>query len=1114
MTIPGTVERSESRRENGKFWKSARKLAPVIRLVFPVLVLALMLGFLACPGVFAQTAQVSGSIIDGSGAAVPNASVKALNENTNGTRTAVSNDDGYYFLPLLQPGTYTITVDRTGFTTKVLSGITLEVGQSPTINITMVVGQVSQRIEVASVTPEVDLTSSTVSGVVSQRDVVELPLNGRDWTQLATLEPGVDSAAAVQVPASSGFSRGSRGWGSQMTISGDRPQYNDYYIDGVNVNDEMGGSPGSVSGGTLGVDAIQEFSVLTSNYAAEYGRASGAVLNAVTRSGTNQFHGTAYEFLRNNALDARNFFDGPQTPEFRRNQFGASLGGPIRKGRTFFFVDYEGLRQVLGTTNTDTVPSLDARSGTIFSSNGTPTTITVDPKVQPALALWPLPNGAILAPGNTAIFSFAGNSILPENFATARVDQTISAKDNLSGTWQFDRGSVVGPDVLQGVNIGSRTSREFVEIGEIHVFSPALVNSARFGFNRSTSVNGFNAGVINPAADDPTLSAIPGVPGAPSISVPGLTLYPGGKDASSETSFLINAFQGFDDVSLSKGIHTLKFGLSVERDQTNTFQSRRPGGVFKFGSLTKFLLNEPNSFSGAIPGTLTERGNRNTIFGAYFQDDLRLRPNFTLNLGVRYEMSTPPTEVQGKYGNLRNLTDTSPALGNPLLLNPTLANFEPRVGFAWDPFGGGKTSIRAGFGMFDILPLPAAMLQLLGGGAPFALQGTAKPLPAGTFPSGAFPLFEPTGLGVDHIQFNPPRAYVMQWNLNIQREIIRNLTLMVGYVGSHSVHDSVEIMDADIVVPTKTSAGFLWPFPAGSGTTLNPNFGSISTLDWNSNSSYNGLIARITKTMSHGFQIQGSYTWSRTIDEGSSYGVGDGFLNSISSPFPSFVDSKLRRGPADFNRGQNLTINYSWNIPTPSSFRGFPAWVAGGWQLEGIATITSGTPFTVQIAADPLGVNSSDPFDYPSLVSGPGCQSPINPGNVNNYIKLQCFGLPMATPAIAAVCTPFQPGGGPAAVGTCANLLGNEGRNGVNGPGLVNVDFGLFKNNRIPRISENFNVQFRAELFNVFNRSNFASPVDNSTLFDATGAPVPGAGLIDQTATASREVQFGLKVIW
>ena len=1053
MTIPGTVERSESRRETGKFWKSALKLAPVIRFVFPVLVSILITGFLICPGVFAQTAQVSGSIIDGSGAAVPNASVKALNENTNGTRTAVSNDDGYYFLPLLQPGTYTITVDRTGFTTKVLSGITLEVGQSPTINITMVVGQVSQRIEVASVTPEVDLTSSTVSGVVSQRDVVELPLNGRDWTQLATLEPGVDSAAAVQVPAASGFSRGSRGWGSQLTISGDRPQYNDYYIDGVNVNDEMGGSPGSVSGGSLGVDAIQEFSVLTSNYAAEYGRASGAVLNAVTRSGTNQFHGTAYEFLRNNALDARNFFDGPQTPEFRRNQFGASLGGPIRKGRTFFFFDYEGLRQVLGTTNTDTVPSLDARSGTIFSSNGTPTTITVDPMVQQALALWPLPNGAILPPGNTAIFSFAGNSILPENFATARVDQTISAKDNLSGTWQFDRGSVVGPDVLQGVNIGSRTSREFVEIGEIHVFSPALVNSARVGFNRSTSVNGFNAGVINAAADDPALSAIPGVPGAPSISVPGLTLYPGGKDASSETSFLINAFQGSDDISLSKGIHTLKFGLSVERDQTNTFQSRRPGGVFKFGSLTKFLLNEPNSFSGAIPGTLTERGNRNTIFGAYFQDDLRLRPNFTLNLGVRYEMSTPPTEVQGKYGNLRNLTDTSPALGNPLLLNPTLANFEPRVGFAWDPFGGGKTSIRAGFGMFDILPLPAAMLQLLGGGAPFALQGTAKPLPAGTFPSGAFPLFEPTGLGVDHIQFNPPRAYVMQWNLNIQREIIRNLTLMVGYVGSHSVHDSVEIMDADIVVPTKTSAGFLWPFPAGSGTTLNPNFGSISTLDWDSNSSYNGLITRITKTMSHGFQIQGSYTWSRTIDEGSSYGVGDGFLNSISSPIPSFVDSKLRRGPADFNRGQNLTINYSWNVPSPTSFRGFLAWMAGGWQIEGIATITSGTPFTVQIAADPLGENSSDPFDYPNLIAGPGCQSPINPGNVNNYIKLQCFGLPMATPAIAAVCTPFQPGGGPVTRGQNTRQTSSETRvaSGTElGLALRTSISVMLQNNRIP----------------------------------------------------------------
>ena len=233
------------------------------------------------------------------------------------------------------------------------------------------------------------------------------------------------------------------------------------------------------------MDAIQEFSVLTSNYSAEYGRASGAILNAVTRSGTNQFHGDVYEFLRNNALDARNYFDGPQIPEFRRNQFGASLGGPIVKGHTFFFLDYEGLRQVMGSTNVDTVPSLDARSGTIFSSNGTPTTNTVDPMVQQALPLWPLPTGAILSPGNTAIFSFVGTQVLPENFATARVDQTISAKDNLSGAWQFDRGSVVGPDVLQGVNIGSRTSRDFIEIGEIHVFSPALLNSARVGFNRS-----------------------------------------------------------------------------------------------------------------------------------------------------------------------------------------------------------------------------------------------------------------------------------------------------------------------------------------------------------------------------------------------------------------------------------------------------------------------------------------------------------------------------------------------------------------------------------------------------------------------------------------------------
>jgi hypothetical protein len=255
MLVTGTIENSGYRREDWKFWELAPDLAQIIRSVFPALLIIFMMGVLACPAVFAQTAQVSGSITDATSAAVPNASVKAQNQNTGTERTAVSNEDGYYLLPLLQPGTYTISADHAGFATKVLSGITLEVGQSPTINITMELGQVSQRIDVASTTPEVDLTSSTISGVVSSTDIVELPLNGRDWTQLATLQPGVDSAAAIQVPAASGFSRGSRGWGSQMSISGEKPQYNGYYIDGVNVNDEMGGGPGSVSySGVFSID--------------------------------------------------------------------------------------------------------------------------------------------------------------------------------------------------------------------------------------------------------------------------------------------------------------------------------------------------------------------------------------------------------------------------------------------------------------------------------------------------------------------------------------------------------------------------------------------------------------------------------------------------------------------------------------------------------------------------------------------------------------------------------------------------------------------------------------------------------------------------------------------
>lgn len=326
-------------------------------------------------------------------------------------------------------------------------------------------------------------------------------------------------------------------------------------------------------------------------------------------------------------------------------------------------------------------------------------------------------------------------------------------------------------------------------------------------------------------------------------------------------------------------------------------------------------------------------------------------------------------------------------------------------------------------------------------------------------------------------------------------------------MGSHGVHLPFRVGDMNEVVPQLTSAGYLWPFPAGSGNVINPNFGDLDDLTWSTSSTYHGLELQISKRMSHGFQIQGSYTWSKALDEGSSSVVGDNFVNSISSLF--FFDQKLSRGLADFSIGQNLVINYSWIVPSPKSLHGAAGWATGGWEFGGIFTVQTGLPFTPLIGPDPLGVNSTDPFAYPDRLGGSGCQSLVNPGNVNDYIKLNCFALPTAPASLAAQCTPF-----PAAPGTCSNLLGNAGRNTVIGPGLVNLDFSVFKNNYIRRISENFNIQFRAELFNVLNHPNFNAPIDNDTLFDSTGAPVGGAGLIDSTSTTAREIQFALKLIW
>jgi hypothetical protein len=1117
--------------------------------IFLGLILGVMLtlGFLASMPVYSQVVggTLLGTITDASGAAIPGTTVSIKNVATGVTTTVTTNAQGVYNAPNLLPGTYEATISAAGFESAVQSGIALAVGAQQVLNVTMKVGTITQRVEVSWVAPDVQLASPTISGVMDTTTVEELPLNGRSWTALATLQPGV--ATIRDIANASSPDRLGRGLGVQLTVTGGRPQQNNYLLNGVSINDYSNQSPGSIVGGNLGVDAVSEFSVLTTNYSAEYGRTSGGIVSAIGRSGTNRFHGSAFEFLRNSALDTRNPFDLAAAagfrakPPFRRNQFGASAGGPIRKDKTFIFGAYEGLRQALGLSIVDNVPSLNARQGILCDPTLTDCSKTIQVKVnslvQPFLKFYPLPNGPVqcafnncpAGAGDTALFILGGSQISSENYFTMRIDHRFSEKDSLAGSYMFDNAPLSQSDEFNNKLILSRARRQLVTLEENHVFTGSFANSFRLGYNRVFAAAPSGSKAINPlaASTSPSLSFVPGET-AGNLGVPGLTLFTGGLSTTQQAVFHWNSWQAYDNVFLTKGTHSLKFGANVERIENNQFTPSRPGGEFDFNSLQDFLTNNPATLTADKLGG--SKGVRETIFGAYVQDDFHFRPNLTLNLGLRYEMATVPTEVRGELASLQHLTDTTVVVKSPLFANPSLRNFEPRVGFSWDPFRNGKTAVRGGFGMFDVLVLPVNLRHTVDGTIPFSLSANGTNLPAGSFPTLAF-----KSLGAlqssnraAFIEQKPPRNYVMQWNLNIQREIAPSTTAMIAYVGSHAVHNTFQTDDSDIVLPlAKTAFGYLWPLPpapapGSSPTTLpifNPNFGRIALTSWNSSSIFHAVELQVKKRMSHGLEAQASYTFSKSIDSSSGSTDGDQFQNGLTSMM--FFDQSIRRGLSDFNQSHNVVVSYNWDVPSPRELSGVLGWAASGWEFGGIFEASTGLPFTAVISPDPLGMNSTDQFDLPDRVKG--C-NPIHGGF--NYLNLNCFVLPPQPASLAAgQCRPFgfafadpnttpQTPASPGITGTCANLLGNGGRNTLVGPSLVNLDMSVFKNNPVKRISEQFNVQFRFELFNILNHANFNPPTANNAIFDGTGSPVGGAGQLNSTSTTSRQLQFALKVIW
>ena len=1050
--------------------------------------------FLNVAPLSAQT--VSGNILglvqDQQGALVANTNVSARNLGTGAVRQTTTEGNGTYRIDSVPAGSYEVTAAIGGFKTETRTGIVVTVGGDVAVNFSLTVGAASEKIEVTAEAPQVDTSSATMAGFVNSATIGELPLNGRDWLQLALLQPGVSFSTGQ---AQDDSSRSQKGAGIAISIAGGRTTDNAFRIDGLVVNDYANGGPGSSLGVNMGVDAIREFSVLTNDYSAEYGRGSGGIVNAITKSGTNQFHGTAYEFVRNSAFDARNYFDGTSVPPFRRDQYGGAIGGPIKKDKTFFFTNYEKLGEFQSQSSAVTTLSANAHNGILCANSAcTQTTqIAINPKVLPYLNLYPLPNGPVT--GDTGIFSYGAGRTGEENYVMGKIDHYFSSATTLTGSYSFDNTTLTDPDNYDLKSADYPTRRQNFVLSLQHLFSPTVINTARVGFSRTWAGGGVDGNPKNPALTNLSLGWIPGrTMGL--FSIPGITgSYSGigdGVGGGGFQSFGYTAPQVYEDVSWTKGRHTLRAGFSLERIDYNTASFSKPNGIWTFPSIQGFLQGTPNIFTGDFPGTDGIRAERNSIIAGYVQDDFRVRSNLTINLGVRYEVTTVVQVLNGKLGNLVNLTDPSPTIGGNWYHNPTFKNFAPRIGFAWDPFKDGKTAVRGGFGMYDIGILPYTLQARVAASPPFFENGVIQNPPASSFPNQVFQLLGPASLKGALTDTNPVPSYKAQWNFNIQRQLTRSMALTVGYVGSAGVHLVEVDSDADQVAPqfvTWNGTNFIFPIPAAGQKIqrVNPNFGQLGTTRWNGHSSYDALQVNLVQRPVKGLTYQIAYTWSKNLDNGTSTFNDTEGKNSTAYPY-AFYDGN--RSVSDFDVPHNLVLHFQYDLPIPAAFKShvFTNTVFGGWQAGGIYTIQSGTPFELKISGDRAGTGSSQPAQRPNYVPGPGCSPDAVTGNIANYIMTQCFAFP------------------------AQGVLGNLGRNTLRMPMFRDLDFSLFKNQAL--WGEKLKMQFRAEAFNVLNNTNLQATT--LTIFNGSGGLIPDAGFGQGgvTANTARQIQLGLKLIF
>jgi outer membrane receptor protein involved in Fe transport len=1047
-------------------------------------------GFLATSAAFAQvgTGSILGTVTDGSGAVIAGASVTATNTQTGAATPVKTNGQGRYSAPDLIVGTYDVHATMSGFQTQVHTGVALTVGQNLIVDFALPVGQVAETVTVEGATTQVETTSAEISALIGQQQVQNLPLNGRNFEQLILLAPGVQT---VTTGAQTSF----YGREPSYSIAGSRPEGQELLLDGANIQGFWNhGAGNSIIGTSLGVEAIGQFQVLTNSYSARFG-GSGSVMNATTKSGTNTFHGSVYDFFRNNVLDARDTFNTTASPmnPYRQNQFGGAIGGPIKKDKLFFFVNYEGIRRLRGFTLLPTVPDAEARLGNLPDCVVNPgpgcNPAALDPlplnsTSQAIMALYPTGgSSAIELPsqfgGPSGVDQIAINAPEPanEDYVNTRWDYVLTESNTIFGRYVFDNGSLVDPTVSP-LGLYPETSKgrnQYVTIGDKAVFSSNLVNDARFTFVR-TNMRAFVTG------ENPVLQFFSFygenrqdgnilVTGGPS---------PIGPSAFTPDFELQNVFSFSDDVFWVHGKHTFEIGAEFRRLQSPLANGFFEDQGWNFPSYASFIEGmpvapgPPITLLGALPGLANSyRSFRESDLFPYIQDTWKVSRTLTLNLGLRYDFISNPVEAHNLLCAFINPSSPSTTGCTPVshvfASNPSVKSLDPRVGFAWDPFADHKTSIRAGAGVFH------DPIQVRNYHPAFIFAGpfqTAVSLcvfggPPCSYPTPFLGITVPIPTIGEALEYDPGTTpFVLQYNVGVQREVFKNTVLSVSYVGSHGYNLMVQ-NDLNPEIPTIVNGEPT--FPTGSPR-KNPNLGGIAFNQPVGPSWYNSLQVYLTRNLGKNLQFQASYTYSKCIDYGSiAFGLeaGNSGQQAQSDPY----DLTRDKGVCDFDVRHNFVANTVYRLP----FRG-NRW-AEGWQLSGILTARSGTPFSIQDGIDQANLNNpaGQPGQRPNLTG----ESTVPTGgrSVHNlWFNPGAFTL--------------QPFG----------TLGDLRRNTLFGPRFVDLDTSVTK---VTRITEGTNLEFRAEIFNLFNHPNYGLPVAVLTS--------PNFGQILGTPGNARQIQFALK---